>query len=396
MRKRRWGAATTAVHAGDGLEPGTGSVVTPIYQTSTFAYPERPDGRGGWAPANWFYTRYANPTTAGAEAKVAALEGAERCLAFASGMAAMSAAVLGPVRSGGRVLSMSGIYGGTQSLLAKQVPALGVGVDVSASLDAGVLADLASEDTSVVITELPTNPFNRIVDLPGLVGRLEKRWGRERPWIVSDATFATPLNLRPLEHGADFSVHSATKYLNGHSDLVGGVVSGAARDLEPLESWRRNVGASMDPHQAFLLSRGLKTLELRVRRAEHNARILAEALDGHRQVEEVWHLSLKGHPDHALARRLLEGPGAVVAFRLRRGGLAASRRLLHGLELFAPAPSLGGVESLASLPIETSHASMGPKEQRAQGITPTLVRLAVGIETAEDLVEDVRRALRSL
>jgi len=393
MQKRRWGVGTTAVHAGEVIDPFTGDVTTPIHQSSTYAYPERPTPNG-WTANEWIYTRYANPTTAAAEAKVAALEGAEGCLAFASGMAAGAACVLPFVRAGDHVVAMAAIYGGTQALLARQVRRLGMRVDTTLDLEAGAIADLATDKTRVVVAELPTNPFNRLIDLPVLVRRLRFRWGRAAPLTAVDATFATPLNLRPLEHGAALSFHSATKYLNGHTDLIGGVVSGFAKRLEALHVWRRDVGACMDPHQAFLLQRGLKTLEVRLRRAEANARAVSEALEHHRKVKTVWFLGSKAHPDYALGRRLLKGPGAIVTLELRRGGLSAARRFQRGLELFAPAPSLGGVDSLVSLPVETSHAAATAADRRAQGITPSLVRLAVGIETADDLVDDVARALR--
>lgn len=394
MRKRSWGDATTAVHAGESIDPGTGAVVTPLYQASTFTYPRRPTPEGGWTDSNWFYTRYGNPTVAAVQERVAALEGTDAAMAFASGMGAIANTIFANVRAGERIATMAHIYGGTTSLLAEHAPRFGIEVDTCPTMDAGELADTVTETTSVVHTETPTNPFNRVLDLPRLRALLDKRWGRSRPKIVMDSTFATPINLRPVSHGADYAVHSATKYLNGHADIIGGVVAGSKANIDRLVPWLKNFGACMDPHQAFLLGRGIKTLEVRLRRQEKNAKAVAEALESHRKVEAVWHLSLPSHPDYALGRKLLHGPGAIVTLKLRSHRGKDATRFMQALELFAPAPSLGGVESLVSLPIETSHARATPAQRKVQGIAADLVRLAVGVETASDVVDDVRKALR--
>ena len=396
MAKRRLGAGTVAVHAGEGPDAATGSVAVPIHQTSTFLYPQRKTAEGRWVDAEWLYTRYANPTLVAVEQKLAALEGAPRSLTFATGMAAMAAAILAPLRAGQRIATQAAIYGGTQALLAKQAPRLGFAVDREDSTDAGALADRVTDDTGVVVTEIPSNPFNRVLDLPALAKRLAQRFGRAAPPIACDATFATPLNFRPLENGARLSMHSATKYLNGHSDLIGGAVSGAGALMDDLESWRRGVGASMDPHQGYLLGRGMKTLEVRLRRAEKNAAAVAQTLSSSRKVKAVWHLSLKDHPDYATGRRLLDGPGAIVTFELAKTNVSAAHRFVRASELFLPAPSLGGVESLVSLPVETSHAGLSAAERKSQGISPGTIRLAVGIETTSDLVADVHSALRAV
>lgn len=395
--QRRWGKGTVAVHAGTYEDRETGAVGTPIYQSATFYYPRKRGRNGSWVEdrSGYIYTREANPTVEAVERKVAALEGAPESLTFSSGMAAIASSLLAYFRPGGRVLSQAEIYGGSWIFLDRHLKPLGADVAFTSSYDADEVAESTDESTRLVYTEVPTNPFNRLIDLPRLRRNLEKRWGKARPLMLTDATLATPLNLCPLESGADLSLHSATKYLGGHSDVIAGVCSGSARRIEPVFEWRYHFGGCMDPHQAFLLERGLKTLHVRLRRQEANAKAVAEYLDGHPKVETVYHLSRPNHPDRHLARRLLKGPGALLSFRLRRNDRRAAVRFLSALELFAQAPSLGGVDSLATIPRETSHRHHSEKEARALGVTPSLVRLALGIEDAADLLGDVKRALAS-
>jgi cystathionine beta-lyase/cystathionine gamma-synthase len=310
-------------------------------------------------------------------------------------MAAISCAVFSCVGAGGRMVAMGDVYGGTYSLLSQQVPAMGVDVSFVRSNEASALVDACDEDTRLVYVETPTNPFNRIVDLKALVDALERRFGDRRPPVVCDATFASPFNLRPIESGVDVVVHSATKYLNGHSDVIAGVASGSAARVAAMVPWMRNLGASIDPHQAFLVARGMRTLPLRMRAHHENAQAVARLLDGHAAVERVWYPGLAGHPDHDLARRTMSGYGGIVSFQPVTRDPVAARAFIESLRLFQAAASLGGVESLATLPAETSHSYLSPKELEAAGLSPTFVRLAVGVEDAKDIEADLRRALEA-
>lgn len=388
------GFATRAIHAGERYDAGTGAVGTPIYQTSTFYHPEKPDGRGGWVPNEEFiYSRFANPTVRAVEEKLASLEGAEDALCFASGMGAISATCLSLVRPGEDIVAQANVYGGTTSLLNHELTRLGVTTHYSFEGTADTLADLVTEKTRAVMVEAPSNPFGFIVDLPLLRRRLEKEWGAKRPRILMDATLASPYNFQSLTHGADLVLHSATKYLNGHSDIIAGCVAGPKALIEPIRPWLRSIGASMDPHQAFLLRRGIATLAVRMERHNSSAAEIAQALSGHPSVERVWHPSLPDHPDHKLGRRLMRGFGSILALQLRTRDVAAARAFLRRLNLFAVAASLGGVESLASLPVDNQHARTSLEVRRKLGITDTLVRLAVGLEDPADLLDDLRKAL---
>jgi cystathionine beta-lyase/cystathionine gamma-synthase len=394
MARREAGMTTRAVHVGHEPETTTGAVGTPIFQVSTFLHPRRRDAEGEWVEnPDWIYTRWANPTTKALERKMASLEGAQASMAFSSGMAAISSSVLAHVGSGGRMVAMADIYGGTYSLFSRNLAHLGVEVAWVRGASAEDLVQAADETTSLVYLEAPTNPFNRVVDIPAVVKGLRKRFGEAAPKVVIDATFASPYNLRPLEHGVDVVVHSATKYLNGHSDLIAGIASGSAERVGALVPWMRNLGASMDPNQAFLVARGMRTFPLRMQRHNENAERLAGFLADHRKVERVWYPSLADHPDHVVAKRLMRGFGGVVSFSLASDAKDAGRRFIESLEYFHAAASLGGVESLATLPRETSHSYLDDGELAAAGLTPSFVRLAVGIEDADDLEADLERAL---
>lgn len=391
--KRSIGKGTSCVHAGSRVDPQTGAVVAPIYQASTFS-PASAKASGG--DASWFYTRYANPSVVEAEEKIAQLEGAEGSRVFSSGMAAMAASVFSNANAGQEVVALAGVYGGTQVLLRQEAPRLGLKVRWVEHAAAEAVLDAVTPETRVVVVETPTNPLNRVLDLERLSRGLASRFGRDRPSLVVDATFATPLNLQPLAMGASVSMHSATKYLNGHSDVVAGVASANGSAVQALDGYRRVHGANADPHQAFLLSRGLKTLHLRLRAAEANAAALAEALERSRKVSRVWFLGSKSHPDYRLGRRVLRGPGAVLAFELGNQRASAATRFMSALSWFTRAPSLGGIESLVGCPWTSSHAGLSAAQRRRQGIQPSTIRLAVGIEDPDDLLADVRRGLKAI
>jgi cystathionine beta-lyase/cystathionine gamma-synthase len=396
MAVRRGGLSTTAVHAGERYDPSTGAVGTPIFQNSTFFYPRRRDASGKWVDNEYIYTRYANPTTRAAEEKIAALEGAEDAICFASGMASIAATNLSLVRPGETIVAQASVYGGTTTLFNNEFKRLGINTRYTFDANAESLLALVDETTRIVYVEAPSNPFNFIVDLPRLARDLRREWGRERPKIVIDSTTASPANFRPLEHGADLVLHSATKYLNGHSDIIAGAAAGSKALMDGIRPWLKSLGGSMDPHAAFLLRRGITTLSVRMQRHNLNGRLIAEFLENHAKVEGAWHPTLASHPHHKLGRKLMTGFGSLIAFQPKTRRPVAARRFLESLELFSAAASLGGVESLANLPVETQHRMTSAEMRKKLNITPTLVRLAVGIEDAEDLVGDLKQALKTL
>lgn len=392
MEKTRKGRAlaTRAVHAGQGADPQTGAHATPIYQTSTFVLGDMARGAALFAgeEAGNVYSRIGNPTVMALEEKIADLEGAEGAVAFASGMGAASAVLLSLLKSGDEVLILGPIYGGTRGLLEEMLPRFGVSARAvtDETLEASV-----SEKTAMIYVESPTNPDLTIHDL-ALVGRVAKAHGIVS---VADSTFATPILTRPLEHGIDIALHSATKYLGGHGDLLGGLVVGS---LELLERVRmeglRHLGATMDPQVAFLLLRGMKTLHLRMAAHCRNAREVAEALRGRNGVKAVHYPGFEGHPGHEVAAKQMDDFGGMVSVELE-GGRAAAGAFLEALKLFDHAVSLGDVASLACHPASTTHQLLPPEMLEAEGVTEGLVRLSVGVEDADELVADVLGALEA-
>lgn len=386
------GAATLAVHAGTHDDPVTGAVGTPIYQSSTFllGQDQYRAVQEGYARDRFIYTRYGNPSQWALQEKMAALEGAESAIVFSSGMAAISATVLSMLDKGAHVVASSELYGGTYNLFHHELPAMGFRVSYVSPRDlAGIEAAIES-GTMLLYFETLTNPLLKLVDLPAL-GDIARR---HQVRLVVDATFTTPIGMHALEHGAHVVVHSATKYLNGHSDLVAGVAVGARKNIDPI--WPRLLafGGCLDPHACFLLERGLKTLPLRMRAHEAGAMALAEFLQGHPKVTEVHYPGLPSHADHVLAKRLLRNTGGMVAFAV--GSDEKALQLLDALHLTRQATSLGGVESLISLPFNTSHAAYTAQQRVALGIAPGCVRLSVGIEDPCDLMADLAQALAQL
>ena len=387
---RSRGSQTQAIHAGEVNRHGVGVAVGPnICRTSTFTFSSTAEMKR-WAEGKskaYIYTRYGNPTLSIAEGKIAALEGAEAAVVTASGMAAISSALLGALKQGDEVISTAQTYGGTYRLMRDEFPDWGIGVRrAETSLDG--IESLVTPKTKVLYVETPTNPTLRLVDLNKAIAFAKKH----KLTSIIDNTFATPMLQKPIELGFDIVVHSATKYMGGHSDIIAGAAAGSKRWVERVRHMIIDLGGSMDPEAAFLLVRGLKTLGLRVERQCANALAVARFLEKHRKVAAVHYPGLKSHPDHALARRQMKGFGSMLAFDLE-GGLPAARRFCDRVQLFLLAASLGGVESLVVLPIYSSHYNMSRQELANCGVTPGTVRVSVGLEDASDLIADLEQAL---
>ncbi|GLQ95658.1 trans-sulfuration enzyme family protein [Dyella mobilis] len=377
------GPGTLAIHAGQHPDPATGAIMTPIYATSTYVQ-ESPGVHKGYE-----YSRTQNPTRMAYERCVAALEGGCAGFAFASGLAA-AATVLDLLDSGSHVIAMDDLYGGSYRLF-ERVRRRSAGLDFSfVDLnDAQALKAALRPNTRMIWAETPTNPMLKLVDL-GKLAAFAKKHGLI---LVVDNTFCSPMLQRPLEHGADLVVHSATKYLNGHSDMVGGIVVAGQDGLaERMAFLQNSVGAVSGPFDAFLAMRGLKTLHLRMREHCASAMELARWLEKHPAIERVIYPGLKSHPQHALARRQMDGFGGIISIEVK-GGLKKARRMLERCELFALAESLGGVESLIEHPAIMTHASVPPANRKRLGISDGLVRLSVGVEDLVDLRNELERAL---
>ena len=383
--KNRAGFATRAIHAGQRPDPTTGAIMTPIYATSTYVQ-ESPGVHKGYE-----YSRTHNPTRGAFEACIADLENGTRGFAFASGLAA-TATVLELLDSGAHVVSMDDVYGGTFRLF-QNVRRRSAGLNFSfvdlsdpAKFEAAI-----RPETKMVWVESPTNPLLRLVDLEA-IANVAKKHGL---LTACDNTFCSPAVQRPLDHGFDLVVHSTTKYLNGHSDMVGGVVVvGENKELADRLFYLSNaIGGIASPFDSFLALRALKTLHLRMERHSANALAVATFLEGHAKVALVHYPGLKSHPQHALALRQMHAPGGMVTAILK-GGLEESRRFLERVELFSLAESLGGVESLIEHPAIMTHASIPAEIRKELGISDSLVRLSVGVEDADDLIADLAQALR--
>jgi methionine-gamma-lyase len=384
------GPQTNAVHAGEGNKHGVGvGVGTPIARTSTFTFSSTAEMKL-WAEGKskaYIYTRYGNPTLAIAQQKIAALEGAEAAVVTASGMAAISSALLGALKCGDELISTAQLYGGTYRLMRDVFPDMGIKVH-HVGTDLAGMEELVNPRTRVLYVESPTNPTVRLVDVEKAAQFAKKH----KLVSIIDNTFATPVLQQPIKLGYDMVVHSATKALAGHSDVIAGVAVGNKKWMERVQHMVIYLGGSMDPEAAYLLNRGIKTLGLRVRKQCENAMAVAKALEKHPKVARVFYPGLPSHPDHKLAKRQMRGFGSMLAFDLK-GGLTAARRVCDRVQLFLLAASLGGVESLVVLPAYTSHYNMTAEELARGGVTPGMVRVSIGIEDAEDLTADLQQAL---
>jgi len=390
MKTNQHRAETKAVRGGTDLSKKNGPLATPIYQTSTFEVTDNEQQLRA-TPTDMFYTRYGNPTHTVAEKAIAELEGTEGALLFASGMNAVTTTMLGLLKSGDHIVAQRDIYGGVAKFLGQWLPKLGIETTFVDTTEYEQHEQAIRPNTRLIHLESPTNPTVRIVDLR----RVAAIARRHNVLTMIDSTFATPINCRPAEYGIDLVMHSGTKYFGGHSDLIAGVISGRDELLSKIHETRTTLGGCMDPHAAWLLLRGIRTLAVRVERQNESALRVAQFLQQHPQVRRVHYPFLEGHPQRALAMEQMRGGGGIVSFEVEGTGEDA-RRLSEALNLFTLAPSLGGVDSLVCIPVLTSHA-MIPAEHRAKaGITEQLIRLSVGIENVEDLIGDLEQALAAV
>jgi cystathionine beta-lyase/cystathionine gamma-synthase len=391
--KTKYRFPTLAIHAGEEGDSPFGAVMTPIYQTSTFAFKNSAEvmkfQEGD--PSKYLYTRYGNPTLKVVEEKMSALEGGEAALVVSSGMAAVSTVALTLVSSGEEIISTEPVYGGTYHLFKDVFPKLGIKVHFIKPEEMNEAERLQNQNTRLFFCETPTNPNLKLADIRRIVDIAKER----KVPVVVDNTFATPYNQSPLSLGANIVVHSGTKYLGGHSDLLAGVIIGPKNIIDKARETMKVLGGCIDPFGAFLLLRGLKTLAIRVERHNQNALKVAEFLSGHNKVNRVFYPGLSTHAQYNLAKSQMRGFGGMVCFEVK-GGLESATKVIDNLKLFINATSLGGVESLASLPVLTSHFGFEEEEMERADVTPGMIRLSCGIEDGDDLVEDLRKAIDRL
>ncbi len=387
MKAHQHRPETEAVRAGTDLSKKDGPLATPIYQTSTFEVTDNEQQLRATS-TDMFYTRYGNPTHTVAEAAIAELEGTDAALLFASGMSAITTSVLALVKAGDHIVSQRDIYGGATKFFTQWLPKFGVEITFVDTVEYDQHARAIRPNTKLLYLESPTNPTLRVVDLKKAAALAKQH----NITTLIDSTFATPINQRPADFGIDLVMHSGTKYFAGHSDLICGMVTGRRDLIKKIHETRTTLGGVMDPHAAWLLLRGIKTLAVRVQRQNESALRVAQFLSQHGKVRKVNYPFLEGHPQRALAMEQMRGCGAVVSFEVGGTGEDA-RRVSEALRLFTLAPSLGGVDSLVSIPVLTSHAMISPEHRAKMGVTEQLIRLSVGIENADDLIADLDHAL---
>jgi cystathionine gamma-synthase len=390
MKRRSQHSETKAVHGAADLEKKNGPLSTPIYQTSTFEVTDNEE-QVRVRNTDHHYTRYGNPTNTVAEKTIAELEGMDAALTFASGMGAVTTTMMALLKSGDHVVAQRDIYGGVSKFLSQWLPKMGIETTFVDTNEYEQHERAIRPNTKLLHLESPTNPTLRVVDLKKVAAIARQH----KLLSMIDATFGTPINQHPAEYGIDLVMHSGTKYLSGHSDLICGAVVGRHELIERIWETRTTLGNCMDPHASWLLVRGLKTLAVRVARQNDNALRVAEFLADHAKVRSVHYPFLKSHSQYAVARQQMSGGGGMVSFEVEGTGEDA-RRVSEAMRLFTLATSLGGVESLVSIPVLTSHA-MIPAETRAKmGVTEQMLRLSVGIENADDLIADLEQALQAV
>jgi methionine-gamma-lyase len=387
---RNYSFDTQCVHAGIKVDE-TGAVVTPIYQTSTFKFQNAEQGARLFKgeEKGFIYTRLGNPTIEAMEEAIAVLEGGAKALGCASGMAAVHTLVAGTLQAGDHIISSESVYGATQTLFSNVLPRFGITTTFVDTSDLEAINNAIKPNTKMLYIETPANPTIIISDLDR-IGKIAK----SHNFIYAvDNTFMSPVLQRPFDFGADYVIHSMTKYLNGHADVVAGVIIvNEEKNYLPVRKMLNHFGGTIDPFNAFLVHRGLKTLKLRVMKAQENAQIIAEYLQKHPKIEEVMYPGLKSHPQYEIAQKQQKGPGAMISFELK-GGFEAGVKLMNNIEIFQLAVSLGGVESLIQHPASMTHAGMSKEARLSAKITDGLVRLSIGIEDIDDLVQALDKVL---
>lgn len=387
MKRRKLTPETAAVHGARELEKKNGPVSAPIYQTSTFEVTDN-DEQQRVTGTDHYYTRWGNPTVTVAEQTLAELEGTEGAQVFASGMGAITTTVMALLKSGDHIVAQRDIYGGVTKFFTEWLPKLGIETTLVDTTNYEQFERAIRPNTRLLHVESPSNPALRVLDF-AKIAALAKKHGL---LSMIDSTFGTPINQHPAEYGIDLVMHSGTKYLGGHSDLICGAVCGRRELMQQLWDTRTTLGNCMDPHAAWLLIRGLKTLAVRVQRQNENAQRVAEFLERHAKVRRVYYPFLQSHPQHAIARHQMSGGGGMVTFEVEGTGDDA-RRAAEAMRLFTLATSLGGAESLVSIPVLTSHAMISAEQREKMGVTEQMIRLSVGLENADDLIGDLERAL---
>jgi cystathionine beta-lyase/cystathionine gamma-synthase len=383
-------SATDLIHRGEGESRTARPLTTPIYETTTFVFESAAEVRAynEGRSDKYLYSRYANPTVTAVEGKLAALERAEAALVLSSGMAATSTALLAVLTQGDEVVCSAAIYGGTLHLLTDLLARFGIQARFATLDELRTPAAVIGDRTRVLWFESPINPTLRCVDVRAIAGACRAR----NVLSIIDNTFASPLNQQPIPMGVDLVMHSATKYLNGHSDVTGGVLAGSMAIISKVEAVRRMLGTILDPHAAYNLARGLKTLGVRMERHNANALAVARWLEQDSRIAAVYYPGLASHPDHAIAAQQMTGFGGMVCVDLG-GGYARAARFFDRLQVFKRAASLGGVESLCSLPVLTSHWNYSEEQLKGAGVTAGMARLSIGLEDAADLIADLDQAL---
>ncbi len=385
MGKTNRAIDTKLIHAGEPNPLIQGAVSIPIFQSSTFEY------AGQESYHDLRYIRLNNtPNHVALHEKLAALENGEAAIVSASGMAAISTTLFALLSAGDHFLAQDCLYGGTHDLITKDLPAYGISSDFICGKDPVVWKELLRPNTKAVYVESITNPLMQVANLKAIL-----EFAREhRLYSIIDNTFTSPINFRPLEHGFDLSIHSCSKYLNGHSDIVAGAVIGAAELITKITHKLNHLGGTLDPHACFLLHRGIKTLAVRVRQQNASAMEIARFLESRSEVQTVHYPGLASHPQHNRARELFDGFGGMLSFELK-GGVELAERFIRNTTIPICAPSLGGVESLITRPVTTSHACLSPEECKQVGISESLIRLSVGLEATIDILSDFDQALRT-
>jgi methionine-gamma-lyase len=386
--------STICIHGAGGADQATGAISTPIYQSSTFAFRDVKEGAEIFAGERqgYFYTRLGNPTHAALEREMAFLEGGEQAIALGSGMAAISTTILTLAKSGENIVSSDTVYGGTHDLYTEMLSRLGIEVREVNALIPKNIDDAIDDKTRMVLIETPANPTLTIINIRECA-KICKMHGIP---LVVDNTFATPFYQRPIEQGADIVVHSATKYIGGHGDTVGGIIVGAEDFIEEARNRVvKDLGGIISPFNAWLLLRGLKTLPVRMERHSENGMQIAQYLEGHPKVDRVWYPGLRSHPHHELAVEQQSGFGGMIAFEVR-GGKEAGEILLNSVKLIILSVSLGDVDTLIEHPASMTHSTYSEGDLKKIGVTGGFIRLSVGLEDVDDLIDDLSRAFKKI